>query len=67
MARQARRQAPQMTVAEMAPSAAAGGARALAARQAAGGALSSEELSQVTGGARQTVTRPPNVVGLPTV
>jgi len=50
MSIQAIRKAQQITVAEMATRAAAGVSRALAARQAAGRELSSEELSQVNGG-----------------
>lgn len=50
MSMKAIRTAQQMTVEEIATIAANGAARALAARQAAGVALSSEELSQVNGG-----------------
>jgi hypothetical protein len=46
----AARKAQQITVDEIAMIAAAGVARALDARQAAGAELSSEELAQVTGG-----------------
>jgi hypothetical protein len=50
MSMQASRKAQQMTVDEITTIAATAVARALAARQAAGVALSSEELSQVNGG-----------------
>jgi hypothetical protein len=50
MSRRAIRKAQQITVDEIAIVAATGVARALAARQAAGVELSSEELAQVNGG-----------------
>jgi hypothetical protein len=50
MSIQAIRKAQQCSVEDLAVIAATGVTRALAARQAAGVALSSEELSQVTGG-----------------
>jgi hypothetical protein len=56
MSMKAIRKAQQITVDELATIAATGVARALDARQAAGIELSSEELSQVNGGA----TLPPN-------
>lgn len=55
MSKKAIRKAPQITVDEIAIVATTGVARALATRQAAGIELSSEELSQVSGGQAQPV------------
>ena len=55
MLKKARRKAPQMTVEEIARVATTGVARALATRHAAGIALSSEELSHVSGGQTRPV------------
>lgn len=55
MAMKASRKAPQITVEEIARVATTGVARALAARQAAGIELSSEELSHVSGGQARPV------------
>jgi hypothetical protein len=55
MSQKAIRKAPQITVDEIAIVATTGVARALATRQVAGLELSSEELSQVSGGQAQPV------------
>jgi hypothetical protein len=55
MSQKAIRKAPQITVDEIAIVATTGVARALATRQVAGIELSSEELSQVSGGQAQPV------------
>jgi bacteriocin-like protein len=55
MSQKAIRKAPQITVDELAMVATTGIARALATRHAAGIELSSEELSQVSGGRAQPV------------